>query len=543
MIGITSVQAMEESTTHKKIVLVGTYWTGQFSKWRGYYNYPIDEAIEVAPEAYGDICELWLFRGKQYPLYRAAKFIGVKTKAELVSEYKYKPQKGSQHKKYLLFKTDIIYAPSETADKVIVRLSDFEKRSPEVRAQLKAYLESPDRTNPKLAAHLPLILNGIPPERLCVCEAALDYAYYSVVPCLNRVNDPIINPDFKRDVQESDIPEDVLKMLLKDQTTGNNILWMTDNYVKYESLFDVKMGPKDQILAEEVNRPGTKIIRPRVDKSREEQRARVVGKAEVFTPSWICNAMNNLMDAAWFGLKKSPFTIEGHKSWKATESPVAFPKKLKKTWIDYVKEVRLEMCSGEAPFLASRYDTTTGEVIDIPERIGILDRKLRVITENVGIKNPREWLEWAIIALKGVLGFEWQGDNLLIARENILYTILEYYKYYCHAVVDHDTLLELARIVSWNIWQMDGLKFVVPESCQDEVFTPQRPKTVQMDLFAANGESEPDKQLSLTKPCLGCSRKNPLDGAREHNGIYCNIMDWEESKPIRFVELVRKEKV
>ena len=64
MIDITSVQAMKKSTAHKKIVLVGTYWTGQFSKWRGYYNYPIDEAVEVDPEAYGDICELWLFRGK-----------------------------------------------------------------------------------------------------------------------------------------------------------------------------------------------------------------------------------------------------------------------------------------------------------------------------------------------------------------------------------------------------------------------------------------------------------------------------------------------
>ena len=543
MIGITSVQAMKESAAHKKIVLVGTYWTGQFSKWRGYYNYPIDEAVEVDPEAYGDICELWLFRGKQYPLYRTAKFIGVKTKSELVSEYKYKPQKGSQHKKYLLFKTAILYAPSETADKVIVRLSDFVKRSPKVWAQLKAYLESSDRTNPKLAARLPRILNGIPPERLCVCEAALEYDYYPIVPCLNPVNAPIIDPDFKRDVQESDIPEDVLKMLLKDQTTGNNILWMTDNYVKYESLFDAKMGPRDQILVEEVNRPGTKIIRPRVDKSREEQRARVVGKAEVFTPSWICNAMNNLMDAAWFGLKKSPFTIEGHKSWKANKERIPFPGKDGGDWQTFVREVRMEITCGEAPFIVSRYDTTTGEVIDIPERIGILDRKLRVVTENVGVRNPKKWLEWAIVALKGVLAFEWQGDNLLIARENILYTILEYYKYYCHAVVDHATLLELARIVSWNIWQMDGLKFVVPESCHDEVFAPQRPKAVQMDLFAVNEESEPDKQLPLTKPCPGCSRKNPLDGAREHNGIYCNIMDWEESKPIRFVELVRKEKV
>ncbi len=52
-------EQMNELAGHKKIVLVGTYWTGQFSKWRGYYNYPIDEAVEIEPEAYGD----WLFRG------------------------------------------------------------------------------------------------------------------------------------------------------------------------------------------------------------------------------------------------------------------------------------------------------------------------------------------------------------------------------------------------------------------------------------------------------------------------------------------------
>ena len=107
----------------------------------------------------------------------------------------------------------------------------------------------------------------------------------------------VIIPDFSRDILESDIPRNVLEILLADRTTGKNIMWMTDNYVKYESLFDAKMGPKDQILVEEVNRPGTKIIRPRVDKSREEQRARVVGKAEVFTPSWICNKMINIVEA------------------------------------------------------------------------------------------------------------------------------------------------------------------------------------------------------------------------------------------------------
>ena len=66
MIDITSVQAMKKSTAHKKIVLVGPYWTGQFSKWRGYYNYPIDEAVEVDHEAYGDIASCGSLEGSTW---------------------------------------------------------------------------------------------------------------------------------------------------------------------------------------------------------------------------------------------------------------------------------------------------------------------------------------------------------------------------------------------------------------------------------------------------------------------------------------------
>lgn len=351
----------------------------------------------------------------------------------------------------------------------------------------------------------------------------------------------VLIPDFTRDILESDIPRDVLDVLLADRTTGENIKWMTDGYVKYESCFEEKMGPEDLILAKEICNKGIKIIRPRVDKSREEQRERVQKKAEVFTPSWICNNMINGFDAAWFKRKTSPFTTEGRKDcrWKRLSGKIAFPKRLKQTWLDYVNYRCLEMCCGEGPFLVSRYDTTTGEVIPIPDRIGILDRKLRVVTENVGTK-PDEWLKHAILALKATLGFEWQGDNLLLARENILYTMLEYYKFYCtDEPIDHATLLELADIISWNIWQMDGLKGVVPLTCHDEPIDPPKPKSVQMDLFGAPEQAKPAKELPLTKPCPGCKFKKPLDGIFLHNGQYCNIMDWEERKPFRYVDLIR----
>ena len=66
----------------------------------------------------------------------------------------------------------------------------------------------------------------------------------------------------------------------------------------------------------------------------------------------------------------------------------------------------------------SRYDTVTGEEIEISRRIGLLDRKLRVLSENVD--SEIEWYSWAKKAFQSIYGFEWQGDNLLLARENLL---------------------------------------------------------------------------------------------------------------------------
>ena len=62
-----------------------------------------------------------------------------------------------------------------------------------------------------------------------------------------------------------------------------------------------------------------------------------------------------------------------------------------------MKSTRLEIACGEAPYLVSRYDMSTGELIVPPyRRIGILDRKLRIVDENTDTKE--EWLKWAFRA-------------------------------------------------------------------------------------------------------------------------------------------------
>lgn len=45
--------------------------------------------------------------------------------------------------------------------------------------------------------------------------------------------------------------------------------------------------------------------------------------------------------------------------------------------------MRLEISCGEAPYLVSRYDSVTGKTIKIKNRIGLLDRKLRIVSENI----------------------------------------------------------------------------------------------------------------------------------------------------------------
>ena len=73
----------------------------------------------------------------------------------------------------------------------------------------------------------------------------------------------------------------------------------------------------------------------------------------------------------------------------------------------------MEVTCGEAPFLASRYDAATGEMIPVARRIGILDRKLRVVSENAATED--EWRKYATHAVQSTYGYEYQGDNLLLA--------------------------------------------------------------------------------------------------------------------------------
>lgn len=311
------------------------------------------------------------------------------------------------------------------------------------------------------------------------------------------------------DVKEQEIMSQyprIMKMLLKDRTTGKNIIWATDDYEELGEFYEAEQ----EISIEAILVNDSSIIQPRITKSTWKQQSRTNKKAEVFTPSWVCNAQNNLVDESWVEVEGA-FNKETQKSWEVNYDKVIFKNKDMLTWQKYVEAQRMEITCGEAPYLASRYDTVTGVEIPLLDRIGLLDRKLRIVNENT--MKEEEWWHWTLRAYESIYGYEYQGDSLLLARQNLLCTFIDNLEYKFRREPREDELYKIADIISWNIWQMDGLKHTVPYS--------------SMSVVGMN------EQISLFKE-------------ESHEEIYCIIRDWKAKRwnkksIIEFRSLIGKE--
>lgn len=284
----------------------------------------------------------------------------------------------------------------------------------------------------------------------------------------------------------ADMSMSLLKILLADKTTKKNIRWATDNYISLGEDYGAGMEIKPECITGNY----TNVIQPRVAKSQAEQMKRTRDKAEVFTPCWICNEQNNLVDEAWFNREKVFNTSNGN-SWTVTEGIISFPNN--KTWQEYVDARRMEISCGEAPYLVSRYNTVTGEPIQIKDRIGILDRKLRIVSENTSTEE--EWLKWVERAYQSTYGYDYQGDNVLLARENLLFTFEDYMVSKFGKQPTLVQLKKIANIVAWNIWQMDGITFTTPYS---ETKPLHRQFTI-FDYFDGDVEEEKVPMFSLIR--------------------------------------------
>ena len=288
----------------------------------------------------------------------------------------------------------------------------------------------------------------------------------------------------------------LLPLLLKDKTTGKNIIWATDDY----SSLGVGYGDKNCLFIENLIKNPKFVLQPRVCKSLEAQKNRTRTKAEVFTSVELVNYMLNMQEQEYFG-RKDIFNYEKEDgSWEVNPNKIPFDSK--KDMLKFINRRVIEITCGEAPFLISRYDTTTGQLIKPPmKRVGMLDRKLRVVNENTDTKE--EWMKLAEKAFQNSYAFEWSGDNLILARINAVMTYYEYYIDRWNEEPDLKTLKHIANIIIWNIWQMDGLKNTIPLGKPVEEYH-------QMSIF----EKE------------------------EEQAVYCKIKDWRSNKPLLFKDCI-----
>lgn len=319
----------------------------------------------------------------------------------------------------------------------------------------------------------------------------------------------------------------VLDTLLKDRSTGKNIIWATDPPDELQTVMYEPVTDRSQITTQQLGLTHYEVVLPRMMKQTDTQQQRTRKKGEVFSPAWVCNKMNNALDADWFGglgagESAGQFTVELPQGWQTVETPVQFPACKGKTpaWAQYVQSRRLEVTCGEAPFLASRYDAATGEMIPVARRIGILDRKLRVVSENAATEE--EWLKFATHAVQSTYGYEYQGDNLLLARVNLLLTYAEHLQARWQRKPTKEELQPIATIISWNLWQMDGLHLSVPGG------KPQ-PEAEQLDLFSMFGAAEPQP------PTVSCKVKNWRKGSHGTTQNFETIQEGSTSMKFDYV--------
>ncbi|QVI36000.1 restriction endonuclease [Lacticaseibacillus chiayiensis] len=272
------------------------------------------------------------------------------------------------------------------------------------------------------------------------------------------------------------MPE-ILDILLIDRTKSTakkiqNIIWANDNYMQFGAK---AYAPEAPIKPELVTGVMDSIIVPRALKPSELQKERTKAKAEVFTPTWIVKKQNDAVDENYAGDDLETYT--------------------NRTW--------LEITCGEAPYMVSRYDMDTGDGIPLLDRVGFVDRKLRRI--NAEVNDQATWQMLVEAAYKASYGFEWSGDSLLLARENLLYTYRDYFMAKWRVEPDSEQLKSVAEIISYNVFQMDGLKFVVPLS-------ETRVKVIQQEISLFDDPADVQEEW-ITKP-----------------GKRVKVMNWSKNK-------------
>lgn len=277
----------------------------------------------------------------------------------------------------------------------------------------------------------------------------------------------------------------VLDVLLKDYSTGKNIVWATSAYINRGIGYE----PESEITPDAISKSNLGVIKTRAEKAAEEQASLTKSFAEVFTPTWVCKYMIDEVESANALILDSMNSIQDKRK--------------------YIRTISLEITCGEAPFITNRYDAADGIYIPIEKRIGILDRKLRMVQEIATSFDT--WKKWALEALRSVYGYEYQGDNLLITRINALRAVEEAAQVAGYSLVTA-TLKRFAEAISHNFFQMDGLTYCVPFKALDESY-------YQPTLFDFLSTEEDNEETADRDP------------------VFAKIINWQTSEEIEFRDL------
>ena len=247
------------------------------------------------------------------------------------------------------------------------------------------------------------------------------------------------------DISEEGIANDsgtLLTILLKDRTTNENIVWASPSYEGMGKPFCADQPIKKNLIIG----PYDSIIQPRVEKNKRNQTLRTRKRGEVFTPPWLVD-------------KQVSIVLD-------EIGDISFENFIALRW--------LELACGEAPYIVTRYDSITGDIIPVEERVGFLDRKLQRIAEQT--ITEKEFIKWSKIAFESSYGYELQGDSLLLARENLLLSFCEHYNHKFNKLPTMKVIKQIATIISYNIFQMNGLTKQTPYSDDSK-------DNIQLNLF------------------------------------------------------------
>ena len=257
---------------------------------------------------------------------------------------------------------------------------------------------------------------------------------------VNNIDDDVDPIEVERIVAKIDLENNpkLVNILLSDRSTGGNIRWATDNYVERNG---GRFDEAAQVLPELIIGENSDIIVPRAMKDADVRKSRTQKNAEVFTPSWIVD-------------KQVSAVLDDFED-------LSFDEFMATTW--------LEITCGEAPYMANRYDMETGVIIDLNDRKGFIDRKFQRLNDEVSSENNLRWWKYAQEIYKSSYGYEYQGDSLLLARMNLLLTFVDNYIEVFNKEPSKHMLWRIAEIISWNVFQMDGLEYTVPYAMLNDV--------------------------------------------------------------------------